>query len=225
MGHSLGLPHSGWRYHDYDSNHDQMSRGIAETSVNCGSYQSANQGSMQPLMCDSPGGGFIAVHQDFLGWIPNANKRTHSTVSTRVYTIEANSAPLGAALKFVKICLLGFPCSGAEGSNARFITVEVKLRGQDFDNGIPSQGVVIHDVLMNRRNTIGGPCYFNSQSGWAVPFDAGPNDWNATTCTGEGLADMAYGVTKLLNNPSLGFKVEVLSRSGNTMRVRITKTK
>jgi hypothetical protein len=225
MGHSLGLPHSGWRYHDYDSSHDQMSRGIAASSMNCGSYKSANTGnSVQTLICDKPGGGFIAVHQDYLGWIPAANKRNHSTVSTRDYIIEANSAALGTRLKLVRVCIKGFPCAGAEGTNARFITVEVKLRGADFDNGVPSQGVVIHDVLMNRRNTISGSCYFNNQSGWAVPFDAMPGDWNAATCTGEGLVDMAYGVGKTFIT-ALGVKVEVISKAGNTFRVRVTKTK
>ncbi len=226
LGHSLGLPHSGWRYYAYDSQHDQMSDGAAASTMNCGNYNSALFGGPNtPLWCEKPGGGFIAAHQDHLGWIPAANKRTHSTVSSKVYTIEANSAPLGTRLKLVRVCLQGRPCSGADGSNARFITIEAKLRGADFDNGIPSQGVVIHDVLMNRGNSIGGSCYFNSQNGWAVPFDAGGNDWNASTCSGEGLADMAYGVNKTFTNNTLGVKVEVLSKTGNTFRVRVTKTK
>ena len=231
LGHSLGLPHSGWRYHAYDSQHDQMSDGVAASTVNCGHYNSVLFGGPNTtLWCTKPGGGFIAAHQNHLGWIPAANKKTHNfgVGVAKVYVIEANSMALTNKAKVVIVCITGKPCSGGNGSAARFLTVEVKLRAGDFDNGIPSQGVVIHDVMMNRPATpanVNGTCYFNSQSGWAVPFDAGGNDWNASTCSGEGLADMAYGVGKTFTNNSLGVKVDVLSKTGNTFRVRVTKTK
>ena len=227
MGHSLGLPHSGWRYHAYDSEHDQMSDGVAAASVLCGVYTSVNFGGANTqLFCDKPGGGFIMAHQNHLGWIPAANKRVHNfgVGVAKEYVIEANSLPLSSRLKLVIVCITGKQCAGGDGSAARFVTIEVKLRVGDFDNGIPSQGVVIHDVMMNRPPISGG-CYFNNQSGWAVPFDAGANDWSAASCSGEGLGDMAYGATKILNNAALGVKVEVLSKAGSTFRVRVTKTK
>lgn len=227
MGHSLGLPHSGWRYHDYDSQHDQMSRGNAASSLPCGTYNSANFGGPNTaLMCDEPGGGFIMAHQKFLGWVPAANIRTHNTVSATPtnYNIEANSVPLTNRVKMVIVCITGKFCSGGDGSNARFITIEVKARTGDFDNGVPSQGVVIHDVMMN-RNPIDGGCYFNDQSGWAVPFDAIAGDWNSSSCTGQGLRNMAYGVNKVFENTNLGVRIKVLSQSGNFFRVSVTKTK
>ena len=227
MGHSLGLPHSGWRYHAYDSQHDQMSDGVAAASVLCGVYTSVNFGGPNTqLFCDKPGGGFIMAHQNHLGWIPAANKKIHNfgVGVAKEYVIEANSLPLSNRAKLVIVCITGKPCAGGDGSAARFVTIEVKLRVGDFDNGIPSQGVVIHDVMMNRPN-ISGNCYFNNQSGWALPFDAVGGDWNATSCTGNGLANMAYGVNKSLNNAALGVKVEVLSKTGPTFRVRVTKTK
>ncbi len=227
MGHSLGLPHSGWRYHSYDSHHDEMSRGHPEDTVQCGQYRSVNFGGPNtPIWCNKPGAGYITAHQDFLGWIPNANKRTHSAVGVKNYVVEANSAPLGDKLKMVRVCLNGFPCSGAEGSNARFLTIEVKLQNDDFDGGVPSQGVVIHDVKMNRRNTVGGPCYFNSQSGWAMPFDARPNDFNTNTCLpqdvpGTGLLDMAYGLNQRFIG--LGVRIDVVERAGKTFTVKVNK--
>ncbi len=221
MGHSLGLPHSGWKYSAYDSQHDQMSNGVAASSMNCGSYNSVNFGGPSTLSCDEPGGGFIMAHQDYLGWIPALNKRNHSTVSAKIYNIEANSVARTNKIKLVTICIMGEPCTGA---SARFLTVEVKLRAGQFDNGVPSEGVVIHDVKMN-RGPISGACYFNDQSGWAVPYDAVTGDWNSTTCTGMGLANMAYGTGKTFNNPALGIKVKVGAKTGNSYRVTVTKSK
>ena len=225
MGHSLGLPHSGWRYSAYDSNHDQMSRGNAQSSVNCGIYNSVLFGGAgTQLFCDKPGGGFIMAHQHHLGWIPNANRRIHSTISTKDYNIEANSVALTNRHKLVIICITGKPCSG---NNARYISVEVKLRAGDFDNGIPSQGVVIHDVWKNRPATpatVSGTCFFNNQSGWAMPFDANGGDWNATNCSGAGLTNMAYDVGDVFNSAANGIKVRVVSKTGNSFRVRVFKT-
>lgn len=224
LGHSLGLPHSGWRYFAYDSNHDQMSRGNAAKSVNCGKYNSVNFGGPNTsIFCSEPGGGFIMAHQDKLGWIPAARKAVHSTKSVKTYDIEANSQPLSTKLKEVVICLAGAKCTSAD-STAHFLTVEVKTRAAAADSGVPSEGVVIHDVLMNRA-PVSGSCYFNSQSGWAMPFDATPGDYDSTSCSGAGLTNLAYGVGKTFNSASLGVKVEVLKKTGNVYTVRVTKSK
>ena len=84
--------------------------------------------------------------------------------------------------------------------------------------------------MMNRRNTISGPCFFNNQNGWAIPFDAMPGDFNSNTCSPQdvantGLLNMAYGVGKTFTNAQLGVKVQVISQAGNTFTVRVTKTK
>ena len=42
MGHSIGLPHSGWVYYAYDSPWDVMSSVSSINLMNCGSYASAN---------------------------------------------------------------------------------------------------------------------------------------------------------------------------------------
>ena len=224
MGHSLGLPHSGWRYFAYDSGHDQMSRGTVADSVPCGTYNSVLFGGPNTVIdCDEPGGGYIMAHQDHLGWVPDARKATMSNTGTKSYEIEANAKPLSGKLKLVVVCLQGLPCSTTQ-SNARFITIEVKTLTAKYDRAVPSEGVIIHDVLMN-RGPIGGGCYFNSQSGWAVPYDATPGDWNASTCSGAGLSNMAYAVGSTFNDTNLGVKIEVVKKSGDVYKVKVTKSK
>lgn len=224
LGHSLGLPHSGWRYYAYDSGHDQMSRGSNAKTVTCGTYNSVNFGGPNTsIFCSEPGGGFIMAHQDKLGWVPEARKAVHSTKTTKAYDIEANALPLSTKLKVVVVCLQGSPCSSAQ-SNGRFLTVEVKTRAAASDTAVPSEGLVIHEVKMDRA-PVSGSCYFNSQSGWAMPYDAVTGDWDPSTCSGAGLSNLAYGVGQTFNDGRLGVKVEVLKKTDNVYRVRVTKSK
>jgi M6 family metalloprotease-like protein len=235
MGHSLGLPHSGYVYYAYDSHHDEMSRGNNASSKVCSTYKSVNDGNkVDNILCTEPGAGYIMAHQDYLGWIPTANKALVDKKGTKTFTIEANSAPMGSALKMVKVCISGFACSGAEGSTARFLTLEVKKKaGGQFDKGLPSEGLVIHDVKMNARNTASGSCFFNNQSGWAYPVDATPGDFNKTTCQPQdvantGLLNMPFTSASgknLYNDTKLKIKVEVLSETSKTMTVKVTKSK
>lgn len=223
LGHSLGLPHSGWRYGTYDSNHDQMSRGSSIRLKQCGAYNSVNSGARAQIYCDEPGSGYIMAHQNHLGWIPAANRFYHRTQSTATYDIDANARKLGNKLKVVIVCLRGRPCTTSE-RNGRFITIEVKTKTDVYDRGVPSQGVIIHDVMMD-RGPITGPCYVNPQTGWAMPFDATPGDWDSSTCSGPGLSNMAYAVGRAFNDPDLGVKIEVLKRTADVFRVRVTKSK
>lgn len=224
LGHSLGLPHSGWRYGTYDSNHDQMSRGTSINQKRCAFYDSVNNGGRKtPVMCDEPGSGYIMAHQNHLGWIPKAQVAIHKSRQPAVYDIEANALPFGKTLKVVQICLTDSPCTTSDPAG-RFITVEVKTKTKAFDRGVPSEGVIIHDVAM-ARGPITGPCYVNPQTGWAMPYDATPGDWDPNTCQGAGLSNMAYLPGQTLQDDFLGFKVEVLSRKKDVYKVRVTKTK
>src|SRR5262245_25400693 len=57
MGHSLGLPHSGWVYYSYDSPWDTMSNILAASTAVCGSYFSRNRvpPATVNIFCDQPG--------------------------------------------------------------------------------------------------------------------------------------------------------------------------
>ena len=221
MGHSIGLPHSGWVYHSYDSPWDVMSSVSSINLMNCGSYASAN-GFGNTLYCSEPADGYIAPHRDFLGWIPCENQVVTDTSSNVTVSLEAGTLPLGSAIKSIKICITGSPCTG---SSAHYYTVEARVKGlgatSRYDNGIPGDGIIIHDVQMNRP-AISGTCYFNNQSGWALPIDATPGDYNSTSCsstTGGALSNAQWLPGQTYTN---GVRINVVSRSGSTYVVSVT---
>ena len=221
MGHSLGLPHSGWTYFSYDSPWDIMSAIRSTNAISCGSYVSANSGGTRGLACDEPGDGYIAPHRDFLGWLPGGTVVTTNTTSSTTVTLEGAALPIGSSPKMIKICLPGLPCTG---SSARYFSVEARVRGlgttSQFDNAIPGDGVIIHDVQLGRQSIFGG-CYFNSQSGWAVPVDATPGDYNPSTCSGTGLNNAQFLVGQTYTNTTYGFRVIVVSRAGSSFVVQV----
>ncbi|MBY6239933.1 hypothetical protein [Methylosinus sp. Sm6] len=232
MGHSLGLPHSGWAYYAYDSSWDEMSGGSTAQALVCGSYKSANSANAtRSLLCTEPGGGYIAAYKDKLGWIPAANRLVVNAVTTRTLSLEADSAPLGARLKMIKICLSGEPCAG---STAHYLTVEARVKTLAYDKGLPGEGVIIHDFRANRAPIgAGNACFFNSTSGWAVPIDATARDYrDAPYCDAGGRAypnyalfNAQYGVGKSYVSTADGIRVDVLSRSGSVFSVKVTRSK
>lgn len=232
LGHSLGLPHSGWVYHAYDSPWDEMSAGSTALSIQCGSYRSANSGAaLRALYCTEPGGGYIASYKDALNWIPSANKAVVGAIGQRWFALEANSTPLGTRPKMIKICLVNEPCAG---SAAHYLTVEARVKAAQYEKGLPGEGVVIHDFRANRGPIgAGNACFFNTSSGWAVPVDATPADYrSAPYCDAGGrsfpnyaLFNAQYPVGGVFNSATLGVKVEVVNRSGSIFGVRVTKTK
>ena len=167
MGHSIGLPHSGWVYYAYDSPWDVMSSIQTVSQSSAGRTPPPTVRQHAPLLFRA-GDGYIGPHKDFLGWIPAANQVVTDT-NSNVPSHSKEALPLASAVKLIKICIAGSPCTG---STAHYYTVEARVKGlgatSQFDNGIPNEGIVIHDVQFGRA-AISGPCYFNSQSGWAVP--------------------------------------------------------
>jgi hypothetical protein len=231
LGHSLGLPHSGWVYYAYDSPWDEMSSGSPAQTMQCGSYFSANSSANAAIQCTEPGGGFITAHKDHLGWIPAANKVVIDNVSDQRIRLHANASGLGTAIKMIKICLAGQPCTG---SRARYLTVEARIGGVQYENGIPGNGVIVHDFRANRR-PIGDndDCFFNSQSGWAVPIDSTRNDYNGEPACNPGgrvwpnyaLGNAQYLPGQTYRNNNLGITVNVIRRVGRFYIVRVRRTK
>jgi M6 family metalloprotease-like protein len=226
MGHSLGLPHSGWIYHAYDSPWDVMSSTSPAVSVQCGSYMSLNSGGTRNVYCPEPGNGYITPHKDYLGWIPPANLVVSSTSASTNVTLEGGALPLGAGIKMLKICIDGLPC---DGSAAHYFTVEARVRDlgapSQYDNGIPGEGVIIHEVRRDAQ-PVGGSCFFNTQSGFAFPVDSTPGDYDSLACN-QGLR--AYPNFALYNaqwNPGStytnGFSISVDSRSGSNFVISTT---
>lgn len=229
-GHSIGLPHSGWVYYAYDSPWDIMSDRSSSKDLLCGSYASTNDGGASSnLFCSEPGDGYIGAHKDFLGWIPAANEVTISAAGTTTVKLEALSLPLGTAAKLIKICLPGEACTGG---TAHYLTVETRVPSAyvptKYDNAVPAKGVIIHDVRRNRA-AIGGTCFFNNQSGWAVPIDATPGDYDSTACNGGGrpypfgLANAQFTTGMTYTNATAGVTVKVGRFSRNAFTVTVTR--
>ena len=231
MGHSLGLQHSGWVYYPYDSPWDAMSGGPIASSQPCGSYLSALRGrNPTTLFCPEPGSAYIAQAVEDLGWLPPANVDITDTLSTRTVTLEALSLPLGSATKMIKICLPGYPCSGPWGSTARYLTVEARVRGlgstSQFDNGLPGDGVIVHEIYRNRLRPP-GPCR-STIDALATPIDSTPGDYDAATCTSGGRPYPNYGLFNAqvvpgqsLTVPTAGVRIDVVSRTGASYTVSV----
>jgi M6 family metalloprotease-like protein len=235
MGHSLGLPHSGWLYYAYDSPWDVMSARVGLNGSICGSYDSYNSGVPSSLYCDEPGNGYIAPHKEFLGWIPPQNVVVVDRKSpTATVTLEADALPLSSAIKMIKVCLPGFPCTGP---SARYLTVEARVKGlgseSQFDNAIPGQGVIIHDFQADRPPIgAGDSCFINAQSGWAVPIDATPGDWvESPVCDAGGLQYPHYALynaqwlpapSKYVS-PRRKVRIKVRQRVGSSFVVRVER--
>jgi hypothetical protein len=227
MGHSLGLPHSGWVYYAYDNPWDVMSRRALAAEVLCGSYPSINNGGTpRDLYCAEPGNGYIAPHKDYLGWIPAANAVVTSTSASTTVTLEGLALPLGTAAKILTICIDGVPCTGA---SAHYFTAEARVRdlgaNSQFDNGIVGEGVIIHEVRRD-QSPIGGNCFFNDQSGFAFPVDSTPGDYDSFSCSFLGYSYPNYALFNAQWNPGQsytnGFSINVLSRNGSTFVVSTT---
>jgi M6 family metalloprotease-like protein len=231
MGHSIGLPHSGWVYFAYDSPWDIMSLRRSASSTLCATYVSKNSNGNYNVYCTEPGDGFIAPYKDFLGWIPSGNQIATDTVSRAVATLESDAVPLSSAAKMMKICINGLSCTG---STAHYFTVEARVKGlgatSQYDNGIPGEGIIIHEFQKNRPS-VSGTCFFNNQSGWAWPVDATPGDYDSVACGAGGrsfpnyaLYNAQFPVGQTYTNSTYGFKLKVLSRSGSSFLVALNST-
>ncbi len=228
FGHSIGLPHSGWTYYAYDSPWDIMSKRQSAQSVVCATYFSANDNANRNVICTEPGDGYIAAHKDYLGWTPEANVAViDTTPGTTKVTLEANALPLGDKTKLIKICLAGEACSG---NSAHFVTVEARIGGKMYENGLTGDGVIIQDFKLN-RGSIGGGCYFNNQSGFSVPIDATPGDYDSGACNSGGRTwpNYALGNAQFLPGQTYTdnahhFSVEVKKQKGNSYVVKVTRS-
>lgn len=177
LGHSIGLPHSGWVYYAYDSPWDVMSKGggggLAGSATPCGSYTSANSGGATSTIYCYVSQDIIAPYKDLAGWVDSAHLLTlTSGTSATGVAVDTSAAPLSAARKMVKICITGYDCTSG-GATARYYTAEVRTHytaSPGFDYYLQNEGVIFH-FYQGDRPAVSGPCFFNSQSGRAYPID------------------------------------------------------
>lgn len=199
VGHSLGLPHSGWVYFDYDSLWDVMSNGNNYNPTPCGSYNSKNSGGTRTIYCYTPAD-IIAPYKDLLGWIDSSHLLTVPAGATAAASVDSLAATLAAPLKMVKVCISGYSCTTG-GATSWYLTIEVRTH-TGYDLYLPAEGVIIHK-FEGSRPTISGTCYFISDDPPAYPIDSTPGDYNSATCTGTGLNNAQWSVGQTYSNPSL----------------------
>jgi hypothetical protein len=173
LGHSVGLPHSGWVYYAYDSPWDVMSKSSIYNQIPCGSYYSVNSGGTYAISCPTPED-IIAPYKDMLGWIDPPYLLTVPAGSgAGLVQVDTLAAPLSGNRKMIKVCVAGYDCTSG-GSTARYYTVEVRTHytsDPGFDFYLQNEGVIIHFYWGNRPPQAPNQCYFNSQSGPAYPID------------------------------------------------------
>lgn len=228
LGHALGLPHSGWAYYPYDSPWDVMSMHVPVGGVECGRYLSANNGGKAlTLTCAEPGDGYNAAYKDYLHWIPSANELVITGKTSQTVTVEANAWPRKTLLKLIKICLPNLSCTG---KSAHYITVESRIHSQVYEKGEPGDGVLIQD-FQGARKAISGGCFYSNQSGWAMPIDATPGDYDSTKCNSGGrrwpnyaLGNAVFKVGQTYTNRTYGISVAVLKSTSSTFTVQVTRS-
>ncbi len=189
MGHGFGLPHSSGPYSaTYDSKWDVMSAGG---------------------MCSAPHAEYtclgvhtVAYHKNKLGWIPGTRRFTRYSDDpvARTMTIErmafppANSNYLMAELVTDWFMVLGLRVP------TEWYTIESRRR-IGYDNEIPGDAVVIHEVVLGRDR----PAQVVDEDG------AGdPNDDGARWLPGENFYDAANGVQVYIESEtSTGYVVSI----------------
>ncbi|MCS6784045.1 MAG: Ig-like domain-containing protein, partial [Candidatus Caldarchaeum sp.] len=203
MGHSFGLPHSGWVYAPYDSPWDVMSNAYVGGGNVCGNYYSMNSGMPLNIVCYVPVH-TIAVYKDRLGWIDPPYKTVVNPYQTASFTVEALSLTPPSGLKMIRIDLPNQPAG-------HFYTVEVR-RHIGYDSRLPNQGVIIHKYEEGRNRCINGRC----GSGPAYPIDSTPND--------NTLSNAQWSVGQTFTDTTTGLRIIITAASGNSFTVAISWT-
>ncbi|MGD2116567.1 MAG: CARDB domain-containing protein, partial [Acidobacteriota bacterium] len=179
MGHSFGWPHSSGPYGQvYDSQWDVMSGG--------------NAGTIDPDY-GSLGCGTISYHHDLAGWIDPLRKLVAPPDSSSTVTLERLDQPVdGNAYLMVEIA--------ADADT----TYTVEARKQvGYDAGIPSEGVVIHDLSYQ--------AFVVDEDG-----DGDPNDEGAVWVPGETFQDAANGVSVTVESDTGTGYVVTVDRGAQT---------
>ncbi|MGH2829787.1 MAG: choice-of-anchor D domain-containing protein, partial [Actinomycetota bacterium] len=134
MGHGYGLPHSSALPYagpsdDYHSDWDIMSSGFWTEAPGYAPYTSVGTGT-------------ISLHRDRLGWIAGARKFAPASGTETTITLWPLNDPLPGGSQY-QMSQIPIP------SSTHFYTVEARKKRIGtpyYDNGIPSEGIVLHEV-------------------------------------------------------------------------------
>ena len=177
-GHGFGLPHSNWGPTDnvYDNEWDVMSD----------LWANGSHGGTHPVY-GVVGQHTISFHKAMLGWIPPSKIVVVNPGSIRTVTLERIALPGAAAVMAVRV-----PINGSENY---FYTVEARRRLGNYDNWLPGDAVVIHEVQTGR----GEPAHLmgtdGSTGGMWTPGETFPDATNGIQITVVSATVSGYVVT------------------------------
>lgn len=190
MGHGFGLPHSSGPSWDppgelqiYVSAWDVMSL----SSGMCVDYD-VDYGCIAP--------GTIAYHLDMNGWIPSSQRETVIIGEDRTITLEQIGLPQSSSNTLLAKVLIG-------NSSQHFYSVEAR-RFDGYDQSVPGQAVLIHDVYTQRLGNGGHALVVDDDDNYDV------NDAGAMWLPGETFVDADNDIS-----------IEVLSAGATSFTVRI----
>ena len=192
MGHGFGLPHSSGPADNppselaiYVSNWDVMSS-VGDCDL------------IDPVYgCTSPN--TIGYHlRDKLGWIPASKQVIVEQGQTQTIDIGPVLPDDSADVMIIRVPI--------QGSSTRFYTIEVRQQAS-YDENVPADGVLIHDVLTTRPGN-GGPALVVDDLN---DGNNSVNDAGAVWTVGEAYIDYENGIA-----------IEVLSKADDTYRVRVS---
>ncbi|MDX1992771.1 MAG: right-handed parallel beta-helix repeat-containing protein [bacterium] len=194
MGHGFGMPHSSGPANNpptgfsvYVSQWDVM-------SVSGGACADLDNATSQ--FCIPPGP--IAYHRELAGWIPSRRIATVQPGDSVTVTLERLTQPQsGSSILMGKIPINNSP--------TRFYSVEVRLTNGGYDQSVPGNAVVIHDVDTTRTTNAGHAFVVDADNNFNV------NDAGARWMPGETFYD-----------PANNIRIQVVSASGTTFTVRMT---
>lgn len=179
MGHAFGLPHSSGPSDNvpselsiYVSQWDVMSR----SGGTCAEFDAT-------WNCLAPG--TIANYVDLDDWIPANRKTTVNSGSQVTTTLERLNLPVSGTNDLIAVVPIN-------GSNSHYYTVEARFQNSGgYDQNIPGNAVIIHDVLTTRTGNSGPALVVDD----ATDGNDDVNDAGAMWTVGETFYDATNNIT------------------------------
>jgi M6 family metalloprotease-like protein len=188
MGHAYGLPHANNSDSDtdpYDNVWDVMSDAWNNAVSN------ATYGSLPK---------HINIYsRNRLGWVTSARKRT-VVAGSGANSIVLDRASLAGSAN-MQMITLAYP-----DQSTRYFVVEARVRGGDYENRLPGDAVVIHEVDTSRK-----------EPAWSMDADNPP----ANRSNNEG---SMFKVGETWTSPDYAFRVKVESATAQGFVVTIKPT-
>ncbi len=194
MGHGFGFPHSSGPSWDPPSELQIYVSAWDVMSVSSGTCSSADP----EYGCLAPG--TIAYHLDMDGWIPSSQRETVIIGEDQTITLEQIGLPQSSSNDLLAKVLIG-------NSALRFYTVEAR-RFTGYDQNVPGQAVIIHEVDTQREGNAGHALIVDNDANYDV------NDAGARWLPGETFTDATNNISiQIISAGATSFTVRIINNS------------